>query len=226
GPRSGGHGHRLPAGGRGGPARVPGRAALAPFGGGSLFAPDRLPGRAVLTPAMGAPATAVPVALESRPTGVPAGTAAADVLATDLDGLRHMVEGATASDVERALRTRRRDLADFAALLSPAAGDRLEEMASQAHAITTRRFGRVVRLFAPLYLSNQCVSTCTYCGFSAGNAIARRTLSPAEVAAEARELHHRGFRHVLLVSGEHARIVSRDYLVACVGAVAPLFPQV
>ena len=174
---------------------------------------------------MGASATAVPVALESRPTGVPAGTAAADVLATDLDGLRHMVEGATASDVERALRTRRRDLADFAALLSPAAGDRLEEMASQAHAVTTRRFGRVVRLFAPLYLSNQCVSTCTYCGFSAPNEIVRRTLEPKEALTEARALMDAGFRHILLVSGEHARIVSKDYLVACVEALAPEVPS-
>ena len=41
-----------------------------------------------------------------------------------------------------------------------------------------------------------------------------------------RELHRRGFRHILLVSGEHARIVNRDYLVACVGAVAPRFAQI
>ena len=73
--------------------------------------------------------------------------------------------------------------------------------------------GATVHLFAPLYLSNECVSTCTYCGFSAGNEIARRTLTIAEVAAEAAELHRRGFRHMLLVAGEHARIVSRDYLV-------------
>jgi 2-iminoacetate synthase len=83
-----------------------------------------------------------------------------------------------------------------------------------------------VRLFAPLYLSNECVSTCTYCGFSAGNEIARRTLSPEEVRAEARELARRGFRHVLLVSGEHARIISPDYLVECVRAVVAEVPSV
>ena len=83
-----------------------------------------------------------------------------------------------------------------------------------------------MRLFAPLYLSNECVSTCTYCGFSAGNEIARRTLSPDEVVAEGRELVARGFRHVLLVAGEHARIVSKDYLVECVGALAPVVPSI
>jgi 2-iminoacetate synthase len=128
--------------------------------------------------------------------------------------------------VDRALGRPYPTLADLAALLSGCAAARLEELAQAAHRVSLARFGRAIRLFAPLYLSNECVSTCTYCGFSAGNAIARRTLSAAEVAVEAEELHRRGFRHVLLVSGEHARIVSRDYLVGCVAAVAPRFPQV
>jgi 2-iminoacetate synthase len=170
--------------------------------------------------------TSTPVVLESRPDNVPEGTAAADVVATDVAGLRRLTADATASDVERALGAPHPTLADFAALLSQPAARRLEDLAQRAHQITRARFGPTVRLFSPLYLSNECVSTCTYCGFSAGNDIRRRTLTPAEVAAEAAELHRRGFRHVLLVSGEHARIVNKEYLVECVAAVAPLFAQV
>src|SRR5439155_18182248 len=170
--------------------------------------------------------TAVGIELESRPADVPAGTAAADVLDTDLPALRVLTERAGPADVERALRSERRSLADFAALLSPAAGGRLEDLARLSRETTIRRFGRTVRLFAPLYLSNECVSTCTYCGFSAGNDIARRTLSPDELRAEARELHLRGFRHLLLVAGEHARIVSKDYLVECVRLLAPEIPSI
>ena len=117
------------------------------------------------------------------------------------------------------------NLDDFAALLSPDARPHLEELAQRAHETTVRRFGRTVHLFAPLYLSNECVSVCTYCGFSAGNEIARRTLSPVEVLAEGLALKARGFRHLLLVSGEHARIVSKDYLVECVGVLAPEIPS-
>jgi 2-iminoacetate synthase len=170
--------------------------------------------------------TAVAVELDSRPAGVPDGTAAADLLATDLSALREIVERATSADVERVLRARRLGLADFAVLLSDAAADRLEDMAQAAQSTTVRRFGRTVRLFAPLYLSNECVSTCTYCGFSAGNEIARRTLTSDEVLTEARELRARGFRHVLLVAGEHARIVSKDYLVECVRVLAPEIPSI
>ncbi|PLS75227.1 MAG: 2-iminoacetate synthase ThiH [Actinobacteria bacterium] len=173
----------------------------------------------------GAPGPGVPVVLESRPDGVPARTAAADLLATDLTSLGATAAHATAADVDRALQATRRGLQDFAALLSPAASHRIEEMARLAHEATVRRFGRTVHLFAPLYLSNECVSTCTYCGFSAGNDVARRTLSPAEVLAEARELVDRGFRHLLLVAGEHARVISKDYLVDCVAALAAVVPS-
>jgi 2-iminoacetate synthase len=168
------------------------------------------------------------VVLGSRPQGVEPGTAAADLLATDIGRLRALVDRAGDADVTRALRRAGGiglRLEDFAALLSPAADGRLEEMAAAAHRLTIRRFGRTVHLFAPLYLSNECVSVCTYCGFSAGNDIARRTLSVEEVVSEGRELVDRGFRHLLLVAGEHARIVSKDYLVACVAALAPFVPS-
>ena len=167
-----------------------------------------------------------PVTLESRPDGVPDGSAAAEVVATDVARLRTLVDRATPADVERALRSTRPTLDDLAVLLSAPAADRLEDLATAAHHLTVRRFGRAVRLFAPLYLSNECVSTCTYCGFSAGNDISRRTLTPDEVRAEADELVARGFRHLLLVAGEHARIISKDYLVDCVRAIAPVVPEI
>ncbi len=134
--------------------------------------------------------------------------------------------GISDAEVSAVLAAERVDLDGLAVLLSPAAGARLEEIAARARAVTLRRFGRAVRLFTPLYVSNVCLSTCTYCGFSAGLPIARRTLDPDEVAAEGRLLAERGFRHVLLVSGEHRVEVSPDYLVACVQRLQPLFPSV
>ena len=167
-----------------------------------------------------------PIAIDSRPEQAPEGSAAAAVLATPLTALRQRVASAAPAQVDRALRAARPTLDDFAALLSEAALDRLEDLAARAAQITRARFGSAVRLFSPLYLSNECVSTCTYCGFSASNTIARRTLRLDEVESEARELARRGFRHVLLVAGEHARIVSKDYLEKVVQVVAPLFAQV
>lgn len=169
--------------------------------------------------------TTVPIALDSRPTAVPDGTAAAALLAIDLTEWRRRVDTATPAQVDRLLASGRGRAADLPVLLSAAAADRLEDLASAAHRLALKRFGRAVRLFAPLYLSNECVSICTYCGFSAGNQIARRTLTIDEAVAEATALVERGFRHILLVAGEHARIVSKGYLEAVVRALAPIVPQ-
>jgi 2-iminoacetate synthase len=131
----------------------------------------------------------------------------------------------TDADVTAALGRDKRDLADLAALLSPAATARLEELAQAARAVTLQRFGRAVRLFAPVYVSNACLSSCTYCGFAKDLPIARRTLSIDEVEAEARLLTGRGFRHLLLVAGEHRVEVSQDYLVGIVERLRPVVPS-
>jgi len=133
---------------------------------------------------------------------------------------------ATDADVTAALHREKRDLRDLAALLSPRAEQRVEELAQAAAALTLQRFGRAVRLFAPLYVSNACLSTCTYCGFAKDLDVTRRTLTPAEVEAEARLLGERGFRHLLLVAGEHRVEVSQDYLVEVVERLQPFVPSI
>lgn len=117
-------------------------------------------------------------------------------------------------------------LADFAHMISPAASEFLETMARRSHALTIQRFGRVIRLFAPLYLSNECVNVCRYCGFSRNNPILRVTLTVEEVLQEARALKAQGFRNLLLVAGEHPKFVSVSYLRDCVAAVHGEVPAV
>jgi 2-iminoacetate synthase len=114
----------------------------------------------------------------------------------------------------------------FATLLEPLDGAGLEALAREAALQTRRNFGRAVRMFAPLYLSNECINSCVYCGFSRENAIARVTLEAAQVATEARHLSAEGFRSVLLVAGEHPKFVSQGYLERCVAAVAAEVPSV
>ena len=117
-------------------------------------------------------------------------------------------------------------LEDFAQLISPAATPLLESMAVKSRALTQQRFGKVIRLFAPLYVSNECINNCRYCGFSRDNPILRVTLSLDDVRREAAAIVEKGFRNVLIVAGEHPKWVSRDYLVSCVGAVHEFAPSV
>src|ERR1700730_2257325 len=114
----------------------------------------------------------------------------------------------------------------FEHLIAPKPDQDLETMAQTSHALTLQNFGRTLRLFAPLYLSNECINNCRYCGFSRDNPILRVTLDVDEVVAEARHLARQGFRQILLVAGEHQKFVSGDYLAECVRALAPEFSSI
>ena len=136
------------------------------------------------------------------------------------------IEAMTAVDVQRALAAEQLDERDFMALLSPAAEQFLEEMAQKAHAITVRRFGRTVLLYAPIYLSNECHNGCLYCGFSVHNQVPRRTLTLDEIERDARILHGQGFRHVLLLTGEAPGRVGNDFIAAAARRLSPLFSSI
>ena len=143
-----------------------------------------------------------------------------------LNELLARARAAAPDAVRHSLGKPRLSLTDFAHLLSPAAGAWLEPMGRRAQHLTRQRFGKVIRLFAPLYLSNECINNCQYCGFSRDNPILRVTLAVAEIRREAEALLAQGFRNILLVSGEHPKFVSNQYLADCVQALHALTPSV
>lgn len=137
---------------------------------------------------------------------------------------RSLDAGTTA--VRESLAREKFSLEDFAQLISPVADECLETMGRRSQQLTQQRFGKVIRLFAPLYLSNECINNCKYCGFSRDNPILRVTLSVEEVLREARALKAQGFRNILLVAGEHPKFVSTNYLRDCVATLHEEIPSV
>lgn len=129
-------------------------------------------------------------------------------------------------EAEAALARPHRTVADLVALLSPAADHLLPEMAAASARLTRQRFGRVIQLYAPLYLSSYCGNRCLYCGFSADNEIPRRALSLAEAEAEAAILEQRGFAHLLLVSGEAPARMDVDFFAALADRLRGRFASV
>jgi 2-iminoacetate synthase len=151
---------------------------------------------------------------------------AAEFGSVPAEGLARRSLTFTTAEVSAVLSQPRFSLHNFAALISPVATGQLELLGQRAHRLTQQRFGKVVRLFAPLYLSNECINNCRYCGFSRDNPILRVTLSLDDVQAEAEALVGQGFRNILLVSGEHPKFVSNDYMARCVSAVHEVAPSV
>ena len=141
------------------------------------------------------------------------------------DVISEKISSITKNQVAQAInREGRGGLEDFTALLSPiAASEFLEPMARLSHSLTQKRFGKAIRLFAPLYLSNECNNVCDYCGFSLGNKIVRKTLNQAELLREAGILKKMGFDHILLVTGESTRKVGLDYINQSLSTLRPYF---
>lgn len=141
------------------------------------------------------------------------------------DSLTSRIERVTRDKISQAInREGRGGIDDFIALLSPvASSEYLEPMARLSHSLTQKRFGKAIRLFAPLYLSNECNNVCDYCGFSLGNKIVRKTLTQGELLREAGILKKMGFDHVLLVTGESNRKVGFDYINQAIITLRPYF---
>jgi 2-iminoacetate synthase len=135
-------------------------------------------------------------------------------------------QSASVAEIQGSLHKPNLALRDFARLISPAASELLLSLCLRSQQLTQQRFGKVIRLFAPLYLSNECINNCKYCGFSRDNPILRVTLSTDEVLKEARELLAQGFRNILLVSGEHPKFVSSCYMADCIRALHDEVPSI
>jgi 2-iminoacetate synthase len=142
------------------------------------------------------------------------------------DDIGRRISEKTPEDVRQALLPGTMDIEKFISLVSPAADESIEEIAQRAQLITEQRFGRIVGLYAPMYLSNSCSNSCLYCSFNASNQIDRKTLSVEQAVSEARHLHDEGFRHILLVSGEDLKAVNLNYLKEVVSSLRPLFDSI
>ncbi|MBQ9763602.1 MAG: 2-iminoacetate synthase ThiH [Phascolarctobacterium sp.] len=121
-------------------------------------------------------------------------------------------ENFTEADVRRALRCEKRTLADFGALLSPAALPLLEEMAQAAQKERQKYFGNNVLFFTPLYLANYCENYCVYCGFNCHNKIQRAKLNAEQMEREMQAISATGMQEVLLLTGESRKMSDVQYI--------------
>ena len=144
----------------------------------------------------------------------------------DYGAIKEVIYAKSVSDVESALSKDKLSYDDFLALISPAAKGYIEDMARLASAITRKRFGNTMNIYAPLYLSNECTNSCVYCGFNKNNDIKRVTLSVDEALQEADILYDSKIRDILLVSGDAPKIVNMDYLKQIISRLREKFATI
>lgn len=105
------------------------------------------------------------------------------------------------------------NLSEVSSLLAVRDRDVWDDIFATACRVKQKVYGKRIVLFAPLYLSNECMNNCTYCGFRTSNRDAiRKSLSIDEAVTEAALLSDRGYRRLLLVASENPGRTGIDYL--------------
>ena len=149
-------------------------------------------------------------------------------LDSDTDLWKTRLRQITKADVEHALSLKpgTYNINKLLALISPAAQPYLEQMAQMASNLTIQRFGKTIKLYAPLYLSSYCTNSCLYCGFNRQNKTERKRLTIEQAIEEAKLLANHGFSDILLVSSEDKNFITVDYLAELAKKLKPMFSSV
>ncbi len=102
---------------------------------------------------------------------------------------------------------------ELAVLISPAALQRIEEIARLSNHLTSERFGKTISLYIPMYVGNACTNKCVYCGFNHDNPFERTILSMTQIEEECKAIKQLGsFENLLIVSGEYPALCGVDYI--------------
>ncbi|MHB9134203.1 MAG: [FeFe] hydrogenase H-cluster radical SAM maturase HydG [Armatimonadota bacterium] len=108
---------------------------------------------------------------------------------------------------------------EAAVLLEVDNPETLAKIFALARRVKEHIYGRRIVMFAPLYLSDFCVNSCTYCGYSFGNCIKRRKLTQEEVAEEVRVLERMGHKRLALETGEDPVNCPIEYVLECIKTI-------
>lgn len=107
--------------------------------------------------------------------------------------------------IAKSLNKQRLEPEEMAVLINTEDPELIEEIKKGARDLKTRVYGNRIVLFAPLYIGNDCVNDCTYCGFRCSNTeTLRKTLTLDELQREIEALEDKGHKRLILVYGEHS----------------------
>lgn len=159
-------------------------------------------------------AEACAACLERRITslGRSVGTGRGDAQVDFIDDTRlEALLGATAPDaaevrdvIARSLTKEALSVEQAAALLRARDPALRAEVMAAARQLKETVYGNRIVLFAPLYVGNECVNDCAYCGFRRSNPDAvRATLDRDQLRRQVAALEREGHKRLILVFGEH-----------------------
>lgn len=95
-----------------------------------------------------------------------------------------------------------------------------DEIFKLAEQIKKDFYGNRIVMFAPLYLSNYCINSCTYCPYHMKNKhIARKKLTQDEIRREVIALQDMGHKRLALEAGEDPVHNTMEYYLECINTI-------
>ncbi|MDH4227905.1 MAG: [FeFe] hydrogenase H-cluster radical SAM maturase HydG [Deltaproteobacteria bacterium] len=111
-------------------------------------------------------------------------------------------------------------LEETALLLNAADEELIAEILSAAKNVKEDIYGSRLVLFTPLYVSDQCVNDCLYCGFRKNGSERRgRALTKEEIQNETTAIINDGHKRILLVAAENPAITDVEYIANAVETI-------
>lgn len=116
----------------------------------------------------------------------------------------HASESRIREIIAKSLDKQRLNPDETAALISVKDPELKQLILEGAHELKERIYGNRIVLFAPLYVGNECINDCVYCGFRISNQECHRsTLTKQDLIAETQALVETGHKRLIMVYGEH-----------------------
>ncbi len=121
--------------------------------------------------------------------------------------------------IQKSLDKNRLNPDEMAVLINTQDKDLIEEIYEGARTLKEKIYGNRIVLFAPLYVGNDCINDCQYCGFRSSNQdVLRNTLEMEELKNEVSSLVQKGHKRLIMVYGEHPKY-NPEFIAETVRAV-------
>lgn len=136
-----------------------------------------------------------------------------------IESQSHAPESRIREIIAKSLDKNRLEPEETAALLSVKDPELKQLIMHGAKELKERIYGNRIVLFAPLYVGNECINDCVYCGFRISNKECHRaTLSKQQLIDETKSLVETGHKRLIMVYGEHP-MYSPEYIADTVQTV-------
>lgn len=136
-----------------------------------------------------------------------------DLIMELLDAAKSKTEQEIDAIIEKGRSAKGLTLEEVAALIQNTSPEMESRLFKAAREVKDRIYGTRIVMFAPLYVSDYCVNSCTYCGYKCSNRFERRKLTDDEIRREVEIIENLGHKRIALEAGEDDRNCPIEYIV-------------